>query len=109
MISLTSNILNFCHDPGTPAHSACRQPELGSLSWPITEKFRFPDVHLSALVQQLCRARQVCQQNKPKTGKQHGEPEIYPVPDEPFTSLAIDFVDLPKTEVNGDTYDYLMS
>ena len=50
----------------------------------------------------------MCQQTKHQTGKQHGDRAFYAVPDDPFTSLAIDFVSLPKTVVNGEPYDYLM-
>ena len=71
-------------------------------------KFYFPDTDLRQLVRQVCGASEVCQQTKPQTWKQHGEPAFYPVSDDPFTSLAIDFVSLPKTVVNGETYDYLM-
>ena len=71
-------------------------------------KFYFPDTDLRQLVRQVCGACQVCQQTKPQTGKQHGEPAFYPDPDDPFTPLAIDLVSLPKTVVNGETYDYLM-
>ena len=71
-------------------------------------KFNFPDTDLRKLVWQLCRACEVCHQTKPQTGKQHGELAFYPVPDDPFTSLAIVFVSLPKTVINGETCDYLM-
>ena len=71
-------------------------------------RFYFRDTELRQLVRQVCWACEVCQQTKPQTGKQHGDPAVYPVPDDPFTSLAIDFLSLPKTVVNGETYDYLM-
>ena len=70
------------------------------------KKFYFTGTHYRPLVRQVCGACEVCQQTKPQTGKQHGEPAFYLVPDDPFTSLAIDFVSLPKTVVNGETYDY---
>ena len=57
---------------------------------------------------QVCGACEVCQQTKPQIGKQDAEPEFYPVPEDPVTSLAVDFVSLPKSVVNGETYDYLM-
>ena len=71
-------------------------------------KFYFPDTDLRQLVRKVCGACEVCQQTKPQTRNQHGEPAFYPVPDDPLTSLAIDLVSLPKTVVNGETYDYLM-
>ena len=74
----------------------------------VCDRFFFSDTDLRQLVCQVCGACEMCQQTKPQTEKQHGEPAFYPVPDDPFTSLAIDFVSLPKTVVNGETYDYLM-
>ena len=37
-------------------------------------KFYFPDTDLRQLVRRVCGACEVCQQTKPQTGKQHGEP-----------------------------------
>ena len=76
--------------------------------WLCDRKFYFPDTELGQLVRQVCGACEVCQQTKPQTGNQHGETAFYPVPDDPFISLGIDFVSLPKTVVNAQTYDYLM-
>ena len=59
-------------------------------------------------VKSFCDSCEVCQQTKPRTGIQPGEVEFYPVPDEIFSSLAIDFVDLPKTKVNDVVFDYAM-
>ena len=59
-------------------------------------------------VKSFCHSCEVCQQTNPRTGIQPGEVEVYPVPDEIFSSLAIDFVDLPKTKVNDAVFDYAM-
>ena len=45
-------------------------------------KFYFPGTNLRQLVRHVCGACKVCQQTKPQTGKQHGEPVFYPVPDD---------------------------
>ena len=59
-------------------------------------------------VKSFCDSCEVCQQTKPRTGIQPGEVGFYRVPDEIFSSLAIDFVDLPKTRVNDVVFDYAM-
>ena len=71
-------------------------------------KFSFSgltDRQLWLEVKSFCDSCEVCQRTKPRTGMQPGELGFYPVSDEIFSSLAIDFVDLPKTKVNDVVFD----
>ena len=63
---------------------------------------------LEERVKQVCDSCAVCQQTKRHTGKQPGSVDHFPIPPDIFSSLSIDFVDLPLTEHNTVKYDYCM-
>ena len=50
----------------------------------------------------------MCQQTKSRTVKQPGSVDHFPIPSDVFSSVSIDFVDLPLTEHNTIKYDYCM-
>ena len=63
---------------------------------------------LEERVKQVCDSCAVCQQTKPRTGRQPGSVDHFPIPSDVFSSVSIDFVDLPLTEHNTVKYDYCM-
>ena len=63
---------------------------------------------LEERVKHVCDSCAVCQQTKPRTGKQPGSVDHFPIPFDVFSSVSIDFVDLPLTEHNTVKYDYCM-
>ena len=77
----------------------------------VDRKFYFHGLSradLEAQVKTVCDACAVCQQTKPRTGKQPGSVDHFPIPSDVFSSLSIDFVDLPEAESGGVKYDYCM-
>jgi len=49
---------------------------------------------------------QICQAVKPKTGPSHSTGDYVPIPEDIFSSLCMDFVDLePSTGTDGKSYD----
>jgi hypothetical protein len=54
----------------------------------------------------VCKACHVCQAVKPASGpRQPGTMDFWPIPADVFHSLAMDFLSLPETKLNGATYD----
>ena len=63
---------------------------------------------LDAQVKAVCDGCAVCQQTKPRTGKQPESVHHFPIPSDVFSRLSIDFVDLRETESGGLKYEYCM-
>ena len=77
----------------------------------VDRKFYFHGLSradLEAQVKTVCDTCAVCQQTKPRTGKQPGSVDHFPIPSDVFRTLSIDFVDLPETASGGVKYDYCM-
>ena len=64
--AISQNVVHTCH---TYVHVGVDKTFL-----PCDRKFSFPHTDLRQLVRQVCGVREVCQQTKRGTGKQHGEP-----------------------------------
>ena len=57
----------------------------------------------------VCHHCQVCQAVKPRKGQVPGTMDFFPIPQEIFSSLCMDFVDLePCKGTDGCTYDYCL-
>ena len=63
---------------------------------------------LYAAVKTHCDACHVCQQSKPRVGVHQDSLHYYPIPDEPFSSLVLEVLDLKSVDVNSVQYDCCM-
>ena len=71
-------------------------------------EFSLSPRELYALCERECRACQVCQAVKPRNGRSPGTLDYCPIPDQIFTSLCMDFLDVPTvSDANGTTFDYI--
>ena len=70
--------------------------------------YRLTEADFEERVKQVCDSCAVCQQTKPHTGRQPGSVDHFPITSDLFSSVSIDFVDLPLTEHNTVQYDYCM-
>ena len=101
--SLIQQVILACH---SYVHSGFEKTLLM-----VDRKFCFHGLtkaDLEERVKQICDCCAVCQQTKPRTGKQTGSVDHFPIPSDFFSSVSIDFVDLPLTEHNTVKYDYCM-
>ena len=101
--SLIQQVILACH---SYVHSGIEKTLLM-----VDRKFCFHGLtkaDLEERVKQVCDSCAVCQQTKPRTGKQPGSVDHFPIPSDVFSSVSIDFVDLPLTEHNTVKYDYCM-
>ena len=77
----------------------------------VRRHFSVPSLKLDdlyAAVKTHCDACHVCQQSMPRVGVHPDSLHYYPIPDEPFSSLALDFLDLKSVDVNSVQYDCCM-
>jgi hypothetical protein len=64
---------------------------------------------LIRMARDICSRCYICQAVKPRRGKQPGTMDFCPIPEDIFSSICMDFVDLPSVEgIDGRTYDYVM-
>ena len=98
---LTDRVIKACH---TYAHAGIDKTlEMAN------RKFKFFQVaNLYARVADVIRHCPVCEQAKPRVGKNPGGMHHWPIPDYPFSSLAMDFVELPPTKFHGERFDHIM-
>ena len=64
--------------------------------------------NLTKLIKEVITPCEVCATTKPRVGARTDALEHYPIPEYPFSSLAIDFVDLPTVKVRGQVYDIIL-
>jgi transposase InsO family protein len=64
-----------------------------------------PRIGLRRIVMEVLNSCLGCQAAKPRTGLHPDSREFQPIPQHIFASLAMDFVDLPKTKYKGEEYD----
>ena len=67
-----------------------------------------PDVVLKTSIDRVDRTCQECQQLRRQTGKKQDTLNHYPVPENIFSSICIDFSEMPAVKVDGTHFDYMM-
>ena len=63
---------------------------------------------LTGAIDKVDRTCQNCQQLRRQTGKKQDTLTHYPVPENIFSSICIDFTEMPAVKIEGVQYDYLM-
>ena len=101
--SLIQQVILACHSYG---HSGIEKTLLM-----VDRKFCFHGLTKAdseERVNQVCASCAVCHQTKPVTGKQPGSVDHFPIRSDDFSSVSIDFVDLPLTEHHTVKFDHCM-
>ena len=71
--------------------------------------FGLTDKDLSRLCEDIVRHCQICQCVRKKSNIRQGTLDYWPIPDEVFSCLCMDFVDLPSCQdAEGATFDYAL-
>jgi hypothetical protein len=71
--------------------------------------FSLTDKQPSALCENTIRHCQLCQAVKKKASLRHGSLDYVPIPEDVFSSLCMDFVQLPECQdIDGTAYDQIL-
>ena len=73
-----------------------------------TFSFEGPKEVLREAIDRVDRSCQVCQSLRRQTGKKQDTLTHYPVPENIFSSICIDFSEMPTVKIDGTIFDYVM-
>ena len=74
----------------------------------VRRKYTLPGLtNLRYKVKEVIADCAVCAQAKPRTGKGPGGLHHWPIPEYPFSSLAMDFTEVDPCKVGEEVYDYI--
>ena len=100
---IASEVVNCYHLHGHPSAAKLLSLVKRRYCFSIREKQLFD------ICQSICQHCQVCQAVKPRRGKAPGTMDFFPIPEDVFSSLCMDFLELESVKgSDGKEYNYVL-